>query len=110
MLSKGRISTAEWLLGWMSSLYDDISHWDVTATKQFVLDRHWWPMVHRDIYAYIRGCEGCHEAASIRTYKITATIPISHLFETFSIDFASPLSKMKNRKGYILIAAKHLTG
>ena len=37
-------------------------------------------------------------------------IPVSQLFETFSIDFFGPLPKTKNGKRYILIAVEHLTG
>lgn len=91
-------------------LHDNIGHWDVTTTKQFVLDRYWWPAVYRDIYDYVRGCQGCQKASSIPRYTHTAIIPLSSLFETFSIDFAGPLPKTKNGKQYILIAVEHLTG
>lgn len=39
-------------------LHDNIGHWDEASTRQFVLTRYWSPTVRRDIFDYVKGCEG----------------------------------------------------
>ena len=90
--------------------HDDIGHWDVATTKQFILDRFWWPDVHRDIHLYVRSCHDCQVMKPIPAYHSTLHIPLTHLFDVFSIDFAGPLPKTKNGNQYVLIAVEHLTG
>ena len=90
--------------------HDDIGHWDVTTTKKFILDRFWWPDVHRDIHLYVRSCHDCQVMKPIPAYHSTLHIPLTHLFDVFSIDFAGPLPKTKNGNQYVLIEVEHLTG
>lgn len=42
-------------------------------------------------------------------YSTNATIPLTDLFDTFSIDFAGLLPKSKEGNRYTLIAVEHLT-
>ena len=94
----------------ISAFHDEIGHWDLQTTKKFVLDRYWWPVVHRDVNDYVRGCDGCQKATPIPKYKTTLQFPMTSLFDTYSIDFAGPLPRTPSGKRYILIAVEHLTG
>ena len=92
------------------AFHDEIGHWDLETTKRFVLDRYWWPTVHRDVNGYVRGCEGCQRASPIPKYKTTLRFPMTSLFDTYSVDFAGPLPRTPTGEKYILVAVEHLTG
>ena len=42
--------------GILETFHDCIGHWDSNTTKQFVLERYWWPMCHKP-YGYSRVCQ-----------------------------------------------------
>ncbi len=89
--------------------HDDIGHWNLTTTRQFVMERYWWPLCHKDIYEHVKTCNGCQKSSPIPKYRTTLRLPIAPLFETFSIDFAGPFPESKAGDKYILIAVEHLT-
>ena len=43
-------------------------------------------------------------------YRTTLHIPLTNLFDTFSIDFAGPLPRTIRGNSYILVAVEHLSG
>lgn len=93
----------------MRTYHDEIGHWDVETTKQFIFERFWWPKGYKEITDYVRGCHDCQLFSPVPSYRTTKHIPITSLFETFSIDFAGPLEKTKSGNVYIIIAVEHLT-
>ena len=94
----------------LRTFHDDVGHWDLETTKRFVLDRYWWATVHPDISDYVRSCRGCQLATPIPKYRTTLHLPITSLFDVFSIDFAGPLPRSANGNRYVLAADEHLTG
>ena len=63
----------------LKSFHDNIGHWDLTTTRQFVTERYWWPTVYKDVKDYVRSCDGCQKACSIPKYKTILRLPISSL-------------------------------
>lgn len=58
----------------------------------------------------MKRCEECHKTKLIPLYCASLKIPLSHIFEIYSFDFAGTFPKSKNRKNFLLIAVEHLTG
>ena len=89
---------------------DDIGHWDLKTTRQFVTERYWWPTVYTGVRDYVKSCDGCQKARPIPKYKTTLRHPISSLFDVFSIDFAGPFPATSSGNRFVLVAVEHLTG
>ena len=90
--------------------YDDIGHWDMKTTRQFVTGRYLWPIVYKDVRDYLKRCDGCQKARPIPKYKTTLRILISSLFRVFSIDFTGPSPATSSGNRFVLVAVEHLTG
>lgn len=93
----------------LEMFHDRIGHWNSETSRQFVVDRYWWPKVTSDVYAHVKTCVGCQRAAPIPKYRTSLRMPITGLFHTFSIDFAGPLPLGPDDERYLLIAVEHLT-
>ena len=89
---------------------NDIGHWDLKTTRQFVTERYRWPTVYKDLTDYVKSCDGCQNARPIRKYKNTLGLPISSLYVVFSIDFAGPFPATSSGNRFVLGAVEHLTG
>ena len=74
----------------LKCFHDDIGHWDLKTTRQFVTKRHSWPTVYKDVRDYVKSCDGCQKVRPIPKYKTTLRLPISSLFSGISIAFAVP--------------------
>ena len=94
----------------LKGFHDDIGHWDLKTTRQFITERYWWPTVYADVRDYVKSCHGCQKACPIPKYKTTLRLPISSLFDTFSIDFAGPFPATSSGNRFVLVAVEHLTG
>ena len=81
----------------LKSFHDNIGHWDHETTRQFTLDRYWWPRVHKDIYEYVRSCHNCQLMRPILPYRTTLHVPLTNLFDTFSIDVCGPTTSDSSR-------------
>ena len=96
--------------GILETLHDDVGHWDVNSTRDFVISRFWWPMVYRDIYDYVKSCDGCQRRAAVPHYKTDLHLPITTLFDVFSIDFAGHFPRTSSGNRFTRVAVEHLTG
>ena len=59
---------------------------------------------------YVKSCDGCEKARPIPKYKNTLRLPISSLFDVFSIDFAGPFPATSSGNRFVRVAVEHLTG
>ena len=89
--------------------HDNIGHWDGETTRQFIVERYWWPNVVRDVFGHVKSCKGCQLASPVPKYRTTLRMPLTGLFDTFSIDFAGPLPVGPGGEKYALVAVEHLT-
>ena len=78
-------------VGILRSFHDNIGHWDLTTTGQFVSYRYWWPKMHRDIHDYFRSCHDCQMFTPQPKYRTPLKSPLTTFFDVFSIDFAGHL-------------------
>ena len=97
-------------VGILKSFHDDIGHSDLNTTRQFMSDRYWWPRMHRDIHDYVRSCHDCQIFTPLPNYPASLKLPLTTLFDVFSIDFAGPYPTTSSGHRYILVAVEHLTG
>lgn len=89
--------------------HDNIGHWDVLATKTLVTDCLWWPTGMKGVHDYVKSCGGCEKASKLPKYKTKLSLPVSALFETFSIAFDGPLRITHRGSQYVIVAVKHLS-
>lgn len=94
----------------MESFHDNIGHWGIASTRQFITDRYWWPTVYVDVAGYVKSCDGCQRSSHLPTYRTTMRLPVSLIFDVFSFDFAGPFPKTKQGISFLLVAVEHLTG
>ena len=94
----------------LKGFHEDIGYWDLKTTRQFITERYWWPTVYTDVRDYVKSCDGCEIARPIPKNRTTLRLPISSLFDTFSIDFAGPFSVTSSGNRFVLVAVEHLTG
>ena len=94
----------------LKCFHDDIGHWNLKTTRQFVTERYWWPNIYKDVTEYVKSCDGCQKARQIPKYKTTLRLPVSSLFDVFSTDFAGPSSAISSGNRFVLVTVEHLTG
>lgn len=58
----------------------------------------------------MRLCAGCQNTALIPKYRTALELPVRHLFEVFSTDFAGPLPPTRAGNHFLFICVEHLTG
>ena len=83
----------------LETFHDRIGHWDSTTSRQFFVDRYWCPGVAADIFSHVKTCKGCQLAQPAPKYRTTLRMPITGLFDTFSIDFAGPFNPGSGSQG-----------
>lgn len=93
----------------LTMMHDKIGHWNPEKTSQFAVERYWWPEVTAEVFAHVKSCKGCQRAAPIPKYRTSLRMPITGLFYSFSIDFATPLPPGSGGECYLLVAVNHLT-
>uniref|UniRef100_A0A8D0DEN8 Gypsy retrotransposon integrase-like protein 1 n=1 Tax=Sander lucioperca TaxID=283035 RepID=A0A8D0DEN8_SANLU len=81
------------------------AHLGVEKTKERIMQRFFWPGVHKEIENYCRSCPECQQVAPKPTYKKTLIpLPIIETpFERIGLDIVGPLPKSSRGHQYILV-------
>lgn len=94
----------------LKSFHDSVGHWDRHVTNQLISDRFWWPSMPRDTTNYVSTCDECQRMKSVPKYITTLHLPITALFDVFSMDFAGPFpTSGQSAPRYLLVCVEHLT-
>ena len=67
----------------LKGFHDDIGHWGLNTSSQFVTERYWWPTFCTDVRDYVKSCDGCQMARPIpmggRKVVLASTGPLCAL-------------------------------
>ena len=86
-------------------------HLGKKKTTDRVLQRFYWPTIHRDIAEFCRTCESCQKCSSrkgVRAPLVPLPI-ISQPFERIAIDIVSPLPRSRLGNRYVLVICDYAT-
>lgn len=97
-------------VGGLKTSHNKMSHCKTESTKQFIIERYWWPGITTDIHRYVGSCRAGQVATRVPKYRTRMAFRLTRLFDKFSIDFAGPLPKGPNGEKYLWIAVENLTG
>lgn len=87
------------------------AHLGVEKTKERILQRFFWPGIHKEIENYCRGCPECQRMAPKPTYR-NPLIPLPIIetpFERIGLDIVGPLPKSARGHQYILVILDYAT-
>ncbi|XP_075949073.1 uncharacterized protein LOC142951429 [Anarhichas minor] len=87
------------------------AHLGVEKTKERVLQRFFWPGVHKAVENYCRSCPDCQITAPKPTYR-NPLIPLPIIetpFERVGMDIVGPLPKSARGHQYILVIVDYAT-
>lgn len=87
------------------------AHLGVEKTKERVLQRFFWPGVHKEVENYCRSCPDCQITAPKQTYR-NPLIPLPIIetpFERVGMDIVGPLPKSARGHQYILVIVDYAT-
>lgn len=94
----------------MREPHDDLEHWDVKETHQFVPERFQWLKMRADVIPYVKISDLCQRMQNVQPYVTNRLVPHFGLFYVFSIDFSAPLATTKESNRFILVCVEHLNG
>lgn len=80
-------------------------------TKERILQRFFWPGVHKEVETYCRSCPECQVTAPKPRYK-NPLIPLPTIetsFEKVGLDIVGPLPKSARGHQYILVLVDYAT-
>ena len=80
-------------------------------TTRRILQRFYWPIVHRDVADYCRGCDACQKTAG-KNVPRAPLIPlpvISQPFERIAMDIVGPLTKSSRGNHFVLVVGDYAT-
>jgi transposase InsO family protein len=80
-------------------------------TTRRILQRFYWPTVHRDVAEYCRGCDACQKTAGKKVPK-APLIPlpvISQPFERIAMDIVGPLQRSGSGNRFVLVVCDYAT-
>ena len=86
-------------------------HLGKKKTTDRVLQRFYWPTLHRDIAEFCRTCESCQTASGRRAVR-APLIPlpiISQPFERIAMDIVGPLPKSRQGNRFVLVICDYAT-
>ena len=86
-------------------------HLGKTKTTQRLLQRFYWPTLHRDVAGFCRACKACQLDSSRRVHK-APLIPlriISEPFRRIAMDIVGPLPKSRSGKRFVLVVCDYAT-
>ena len=86
-------------------------HLGKKKTTDRVLQRFYWPTIHRDIAEFCRTCESCQKCSSrkgVRAPLVPLPI-ISQPFERIAMDIVGPLSRSRLGNRYVLVICDYAT-
>ena len=80
-------------------------------TTRRILQRFYWPTVHRDVADYCRGCDVCQKRAG-KNVPRAPLIPlpvISQPFERIAMDIVGPLTRSSRGNRFVLVVCDYAT-
>ena len=86
-------------------------HLGKKKTTQRLLQRFYWPTIHRDVAEYCRTCDVCQKMTRQKARRVPM-IPLPIIEEPFSriaMDIVGPLPKSRSGKRYILVICDYAT-
>ena len=86
-------------------------HLGKKKTTNRVLQRFYWPTIHRDIAEFCRTCESCQKCSSrkgVRAPLVPLPI-ISQPFERITMDIVGPLPRSRLGNRYVLVICDYAT-
>lgn len=76
-----------------------VGYFSIEMTWELIARKYYWPIVQRDVEAYVKGCDVCL-ASKIVWYKPYADLQplpvLTHWWKNLSIDFVTSLSISTN--------------
>ena len=87
------------------------AHLGVEKTKERILQRFFWPGIHREVENFCRSCPECQVTAPKPRYK-SPLIPLPIIetpFEKVGLDIVGPLPKSARGHQYILVLVDYAT-
>ncbi len=91
-------------------------HFEIDKTRELITRKYYWPTLHRNVEAYITGCDICLASKSVKhkPYGDLQSLPVpTHRWKNLSMDFVTGLSVSTNWKGEtydsILVIVDRLT-
>jgi hypothetical protein len=95
--------------GVIKHLHDGHGHFGIQSTWARLYHTHWWPSAFQDVKDYIARCIPCGVYAPVKKQPSLGHVPVSSLFQRFSIDFIGPLPTSSSGNRYILLAVEAFT-
>lgn len=92
------------------TFHDRLGYQSQNASHQLIAELFCRSAWSNDVSEYVRSCIWWQLSQTITPYQATLRLPITNLFETYSINFAGPLTPIKSGMEYILVAVKHVMG
>ena len=93
----------------LQGMHDDIGHWDFKSTYEFIASRFWWPNIRSEVSNFVRSCDVSQRTKLDNREEFRGGIPVSGLFNTWSVDFPGPLPKTIDGNQYLLIGTEHIS-
>ncbi len=91
-------------------------HFRIDKIQELIAQKYYWPTLHRDVEAYVTGCNVCLASKSVRhkPYNNLQSLPVpTHRWKDLSIHFVTGLPVSTNSKGEtydsILVIVNRLT-
>ena len=86
-------------------------HMGKTKTAKRIMQRFYWPTLHRDVADFCRGCSECQKAPSRRVQKAPLIpLPIMSIpFDRIAMDIVGPLPRSRLGNRYILVLCDYGT-
>ncbi len=92
------------------------SHFGIDKTRELIAQKYYWPTLHRNVEAYVTGCNVCLASKSVRhkPYSDLQSLLVpTHRYKDLSMDFVTGLPISTNLKGEtynsILVIVDRLT-
>ncbi len=91
-------------LGLISRHHNDLlaGHFGIEKTRELITRKYYWPMIQRDVEAYVKGCDVCLASKAVcnKPYGDLQSLPIwTHWWKDLSINFVTGLPISANWKG-----------
>ncbi len=102
----------------ISTYHDNLlaGHFDIEKTYELIVRKYYWPMLQRDVEAYVKSCDVClvSKAVCHKPYGDLQSLPVpTHRWKHLSMDFVTGLPISANWKGdnydLILVIVDRLT-
>lgn len=86
-------------------------HLGKDKTAKRILQRFYWPTVHKDVVEFCRSCEQCQKSTKCREPKVPLIpLPIvSEPFRRIAMDVVGPLPRSRSGNRYILVFCDYAT-